>query len=60
MINTQILTFGTCLTRFEEAPEGSTGKTVTGELVTAELFLFAGGNNSAGKTLGMAYFSKAL
>lgn len=56
----QILTFGGCLTRFEVTPEGSTGKTGMGELDTAELFLFAGGNNSAGRTLGMAYFSKAL
>lgn len=56
----QKLTFGGCLTRFEVAPEESTGKTGTGELAMVELFLFAGGNNSEGKTLGIAYFSNAL
>lgn len=54
------LTFGGCLTRFDVTPEGSTGKIGTGELVTEEFFLLAGGNNSAGKTLGIAYFSNAL
>lgn len=56
----QKLTFGGCLTRFEVIPEGSTGKTGTGELATVDVFLFAGGNNSPGKMLGIAYFSKAL
>lgn len=54
------ITFGGCLTRFEVTPEGSTGKTGTGELATIEFFLFVGGNNSAGRILGIAYFSRAL
>lgn len=54
------ITLGGCLTRLGVMPEGSTGKTGMGELVTAENFLFVGGNNSAGKTLGIAYFSRAL
>jgi len=55
----QKLTLGGCLTRFEVALEESTGKTGTGELAIIP-FLFAGGNNSVGRTLGIAYFSNAL